>query len=363
MPTTPAPIRCPACGAAAAETPVPPGRLPVCPRCRTAMTSTTPTSPGDPGEPDSVDLPSALPDSSPDGSGVGPGASAAGLPQTIFPDSGTALPTEAMEPTTAGGDAGGRAGEVAPGGRQAAPPPQIPGYELLGELGRGGMGVVYKARQAALGRTVAIKMLLGGAAAGDEAFRRFRAEAEAVARLSHPNIVEIHEVGVHAGTPFFSMEFVAGGSLADRMRDRPFTPRQAAALLRTLAGAVQAAHRRNIVHRDLKPANVLLTAEGVPKLTDFGLAKRIDEARDQGRTRTGAVLGTPHYMSPEQAAGKVHEVGPPADVYALGGILYALLTGRPPFRGATALDTLRRVVGEEPVPPRGWTAGSRAIWR
>jgi serine/threonine-protein kinase len=235
----------------------------------------------------------------------------------------------------------------------APPPPEVeapPGYEVLGELGRGGMGVVYRARQAALDRVVALKMILAGAHAGEEERARFRAEAEAAARLQHPNIVQIHEVGEAHGRPFFSLELVEGGSLAARLTGAPWPIRDAARLVEALARAIHEAHRRGVVHRDLKPANVLLAADGTPKVTDFGLAKRLDA--DAGRTGSGAVLGTPSYMAPEQAAGRSHHAGPPADIYALGAILYELLTGRPPFKGETPLDTLLQVLEREPAPPR-----------
>jgi WD40 repeat protein len=211
------------------------------------------------------------------------------------------------------------------------------------------MGVVYRARQTSLNRVVALKMILAGAHAGPDDVARFRAEAEAAARLQHPNIVQIHEVGEHRGLPYFSLEFCAGGSLAARLDGTPLSARDAAALVTVLARAVQAAHDAGVVHRDLKPANVLLAADGTPKITDFGLAKRLDGPG--GQTRTGAVLGTPSYMAPEQAGGKTREIGPAADVYALGAILYELLTGRPPFRAETSLDTVLQVLADEPVPP------------
>jgi WD40 repeat protein/tetratricopeptide (TPR) repeat protein/tRNA A-37 threonylcarbamoyl transferase component Bud32 len=233
-----------------------------------------------------------------------------------------------------------------------APAPIVPGYDILDELGRGGMGVVYKARQSKLDRLVALKMILAGAHAGTEGRQRFRAEAEAVARLQHANIVQIHEIGEADGLPFFSLEYCAGGTLADRLRGRPLPPREAARLAETLARAVQVAHEAGIVHRDLKPANVLLTTDGTPKISDFGLAKRLDGP--SGQTASGAVLGTPSYMAPEQAGGKGKEVGPAADVYALGAILYELLAGRPPFQASTALDTLLQVVSDEPAPPSRW---------
>ncbi len=227
--------------------------------------------------------------------------------------------------------------------------PAIPGYEIVGELGRGGMGVVYKARQTRLNRPVALKMILAGAHAGAEAAARFLAEAEAVAQLQHPNIVQIFHIDEHAGLPYFEMEFVGGGSLADRLDGTPRPPHEAARLTDILARAMAEAHRRGIVHRDLKPGNILLTPEGAPKVADFGLAKLLNA--ESGLTRTDSVLGSPSYMAPEQAGGKTKEVGPAADVYALGAILYELLTGRPPFRGATVLETLEQVKTTEPVPP------------
>jgi WD40 repeat protein/tetratricopeptide (TPR) repeat protein len=228
--------------------------------------------------------------------------------------------------------------------------PAIPGYEVQGVLGRGGMGVVYKARDVQLNRLVALKMILAGAHAGPQELARFRTEAKAVARLQHPNVVQIHEVGEHDGLPYFSLEFVDGGSLHKKLAGAPQQPGAAAQLLETLARAVHAAHERGIVHRDLKPANVLLTADGVPKVTDFGLAKHLDD--DSGGTLSGAILGTPSYMAPEQAAGRTKEIGPLSDVYALGAILYEMLTGSPPFKGASVRDTLEQVCSQEPVPPR-----------
>jgi serine/threonine-protein kinase len=226
--------------------------------------------------------------------------------------------------------------------------PRVPGYEVLGELGSGGMGVVYKARDARLKRLVALKMILSGPHARPEERERFRREAEAVARLQHPNVVQIYEVGEQDGRPYLALEYVGGGSLAGRLGGRPLPPDDAARLVRSLALAVHAAHLRGIVHRDLKPANVLLTEDGTPKVTDFGLAKRLDEA---GQTQTGAVLGTPNYMAPEQALGDSRAVGPHTDVHALGAILYELLTGRPPFEGATLLETLDQVRSQDPPPP------------
>jgi serine/threonine protein kinase len=226
--------------------------------------------------------------------------------------------------------------------------PAVAGYDVLEVLGSGGMGVVYKARQRGLGRTVAVKMILSGAGAGPKEVARFRVEAEAVARLHHPNIVQIYQVGEHDGRPYLALEYVGGGSLAGTLDGTPLSARRAAELVVALARAVQHAHERGIVHRDLKPANVLLTEDGTPKVADFGLAKRLG---DEGQTQTGVVVGSPCYMAPEQAAGH-REVGPPTDVYALGAILYECLTGRPPFRGESILETLEQVRDREPVAPR-----------
>jgi serine/threonine-protein kinase len=232
---------------------------------------------------------------------------------------------------------------------EAGLPMRVAGYEILGMLGRGGMGVVYRARQPGLKRVVALKMIVGGVHASNDDITRFRTEAEAVARLQHPNIVQIYEVGEEEGRPYFSLEFVDGQSLAKRTAGAPQPPRTAARLVQTLAHAVEYAHRNGVVHRDLKPANILLTPDGVPKITDFGLAKRLED--DSNQTRSGSILGTPSYMAPEQAAGRTRDVGPRSDVYALGAILYELLTGRAPFRGASVYDTLHQVRYQEPVAP------------
>ncbi|HEV3122187.1 MAG TPA: serine/threonine-protein kinase, partial [Isosphaeraceae bacterium] len=225
----------------------------------------------------------------------------------------------------------------------------VPGYELLGELGRGGMGVVYKARQVGLNRLVALKMILAGAHASREAVARFRTEAETVASIQHANIVQIYDIGEQDGVPYFSLEFVDGGNLATQLDGAPVSARQAATIVETLARAVHVAHERGIVHRDLKPINVLMTSQGVPKIADFGLAKRLDG--EQGQTASGSVLGSPSYMAPEQAEGDSKNVGAAADVYALGAILYDLLTGRPPFRAETAIRTMQQVISVEPVAP------------
>jgi WD40 repeat protein len=222
-------------------------------------------------------------------------------------------------------------------------------YEIQGELGRGGMGVVYKARHLQLQRVVALKMILAGVHASLKELSRFRAEAEAIARLQHPNIVQIFEIGEEDGLPFFSLEFVEGGSLAAKARAGPLPPTEAARTVEALGRAMDYAHQQGILHRDLKPANVLLTGAGDPKITDFGLAKFLDA--EKGQTRTGAVAGTPSYMAPEQASGKMKLTGPAADIYSLGAILYALLTGRAPFHADTTMSTLQQVIKDEPVPP------------
>jgi tetratricopeptide (TPR) repeat protein len=247
------------------------------------------------------------------------------------------------------GVAPSQGGETPVGTGTTAAWPKVPGYQILEELGRGGMGVVYKARQVGLERMVALKMILAGSFAGEHERARFRTEAEAVARLQHPNIVAIHEIGEREGLPYFSLEFCAGGSLARKLQGTPFPPRDAAQMLQTLVRAIHAAHDRQVIHRDLKPANILLMSDGTPKITDFGLAKKLDAGEDN--TQTGAVMGTPSYMAPEQAEGRLHAVGPLSDVYALGAILYELLTGRPPFRGPTHLETLKQVASQEPVAP------------
>jgi len=251
----------------------------------------------------------------------------------------------------------------------------VPGYDILEELGRGGMGVVYKARHRRLQRLVALKMVLAGAHVGAVGLARFRTEAEAVAKLSHSNIVQIYETGEHEGRPFFSLEFVDGGSLDQRMGQSPTSPRAAAQLIETLARTMAVAHERGIIHRDLKPANILLANVGsqsslvrsrdvdssslpadhwsrntVPKIADFGLAKQVDD--DSSQTRSGTILGTPSYMAPEQAGGKNREVGPPADIYSLGAMLYELLVGRPPFKASNPIDTIRQVIEQDPIPPR-----------
>lgn len=223
-------------------------------------------------------------------------------------------------------------------------------YELLDKIARGGMGVVFRALQKKLHRVVALKMILTGDLASGEEVRRFYQEAEAAAQLDHPGIVPVFEVGEIGGQHFFSMGFVEGGSLATRIAKGPLPPREAAELIRQVAEAVGYAHQKGIIHRDLKPGNILLDKEGHPKVTDFGLAKQVKGASQM--TMAGQIMGTPSYMPPEQAAGKTDEVGPAADIYSTGAVLYCLLTGHPPFQAAHAVDTLRQVLHEEPVSPR-----------
>jgi serine/threonine protein kinase len=222
-------------------------------------------------------------------------------------------------------------------------------YELLEEIARGGMGVVYKARQVSLNRIVAVKMILAGQLASAAEVKRFRTEAEAAAQLQHPNIVAIHEVGEHAGQQYYSMDFVVGTSLAARLSNQPLPLVEAVRWMKTIAEAVHFAHQRGIVHRDLKPANVLLDEAGHPHVTDFGLAKRLEHG--EGITASGAMLGTPAYMSPEQAAGRQDLVGPTGDVFSLGVMLYEMITGRVPFRGSNLAETLAQILQQEPLPP------------
>ena len=281
-------------------------------------------------------------------------------------DDSAFLASPVARPTGADGP---DAGTVPAWGERAAPAPAVPGYEILGELGRGGMGVVYKARQLNLNRLVALKMLLPGAPADLEPLARFRTEAEVLTRLHHPNIVPIHDIGESEGRPYFTMEYVPGPNLARFLGGRPQEASAAARLVETLARAVHAAHRCGVLHRDLKPANILLSVsrdaqrsapdqalpsgsrltEAVPKITDFGLAK--DQTALRTLTQTGAAMGTPCYMAPEQARGDKTGIGPATDVYALGSILYEMLTGRPPFDAPTAAETVAQVLNDDPPPP------------
>jgi serine/threonine-protein kinase len=246
----------------------------------------------------------------------------------------------------------GRNAAAAPPAPTAGVPPRRFGdYELLEELGRGAMGVVYKARQVSLKRLVALKMILRGELAAPEDLIRFRAEAEAAARLDQDaHIVPVYEVGEVLGQPYFTMKYVEGTTLRDRLARGPLPPRTAARYLAAVARAVHHAHRRGILHRDLKPSNLLIDGDDQPHVADFGLAKHVQDGASL--TRTGAILGTPCYMSPEQAFGSPDGLTPASDVYSLGAVLYELLTGRPPFRAATTVDTLLLVREQDPVPPR-----------
>jgi eukaryotic-like serine/threonine-protein kinase len=329
-------------------------------------------APNDPG-----DAPTLSPEFGTDQGSAAPDAPRTARLETVPPAATTWMPSDPLPP---GADLAPTLPHAGPGPDAPlwrARPPQIPGYEVLGELGRGGMGVVYRARQTHLKRLVALKMVLA-TRSGPDAVARLKAEAETVARLQHPNIVQVYEVGEYEGQPFLALEFVSGGSLDRRIRGTPQSPAASARLIETLARAVHAAHEKHVVHRDLKPANILLqtdsTAEDaetrrggadgsplrssvpsavwsfVPKVTDFGLAKQLDA--DTGQTRTGEVMGTPSYMAPEQAEGRIQAIGPATDVYSLGAILYELLTGRPPFQGQTVWETLEQLHGQDPVPPR-----------
>lgn len=232
--------------------------------------------------------------------------------------------------------------------------PALPGYEVVEQLGRGGMGVVFKAWQCSLKRFVALKMLCDGSLVDAEQRARFRAEAESVAHLRHPNIVQIYEIDEHEGRPYLALEYAEGGSLARRLARGPLLWREAAGLIETIARAMHVAHQAGIIHRDLTPANILLAADGSPRISDFGLAKRLDG--ESAKTQTGAIFGTPSYMAPEQASGQGKRAGVTTDVYALGAILYELLAGRPPFRASTPLETLNQVLSEEPRTPRRFAA-------
>ncbi len=231
----------------------------------------------------------------------------------------------------------------------AAPPRQFGDYELLGEIARGGMGVVYRAKQVNLDRVVALKMILAGRLATTDDVERFRTEAEAAGRLQHPNVVAVFEVGEIDGQHYFSMEYIEGESLSQKLARGALPGRVAAKYVHTIARAVHYAHRQGILHRDLKPSNILIDADDEPHITDFGLAKRM--GTDSGMTRSGAIMGTPSYMAPEQAQGRARAVTPTADVYSIGAILYELLTGRPPFKAESPLDTVVQVLENEPVPP------------
>ncbi len=299
----------------------------------------------------------------PGGSAVGDGGSRARIPRSTEPLFVANPPRGegTQEPTIGGATMERDPGCTDPlnwvdlepsGHRRLEEPAQWPvigGYDILQRLGEGGMGVVYKARHCGLNRLVALKMIRGGSQARADHFLRFRVEAESVARLHHPNIIQIYDIGEAGGLPYVAFEVLEGGSMEQRLAGNPQPGRQAAELVMTLARAVQVAHEAGIIHRDLKPTNVLYTSEGVPKITDFGLAKRVDS--EDGQTQSGQIMGSPCYMSPEQARGHSRKVGPAADVYALGAILYEVITGRQPFKGETVMETVRQVVEDDPVTP------------
>ncbi|MEO6034732.1 MAG: serine/threonine-protein kinase, partial [Verrucomicrobiota bacterium] len=244
----------------------------------------------------------------------------------VIPAESPAAPANLREPTSSA---------------ESSPLGSFGEYDLLEEIARGGMGVVYKARQRKLGRLVAVKMILAGPRAGKEFVQRFRTESAAAAILQHPNIVAIHDVGVHEGQHYFSMDYVEGQNLAQRVGQQPLPPKKAARYVEIIATAIHYAHERGILHRDLKPSNVLIDSNDQPRVTDFGLARRLDG--DSSLTMTGQVLGSPNFMPPEQAGGKRGKVGRPSDVYALGGILYYLLTARAPFQADSLEHTITQV--------------------
>ncbi len=260
---------------------------------------------------------------------------------------GTILVANAIGSTSAD-----RLSDPIPQQKEGAPPlpRRIGDYELMEELGRGGMGVVYLARQVNLNRQLAVKTILRGPLASKGDRDRFLAEAQAAARLDHPGIVPVYQVGEDAGRMYFSMKYIKGPTLSDLLNDGPLDPQLAARLLAKVARGIEFAHQHGVLHRDLKPSNILVDEDGEPHITDFGLAKRITDP--QSMTHSGAVVGTPAYMSPEQAAGRSGSVGPASDVYSLGAILYHMLTGEPPFQAASPVDTLMKVIEQDPAPPR-----------
>ena len=230
-------------------------------------------------------------------------------------------------------------------------------YEHLTEIGRGGMGVVYQAHQRSLNRDVALKMMVRGVFASPDDLRRFRTEAESAAKLTHPHIVSVYEVGEQAGLPYFSMQLIDGETLAERISRNPLAPREAAALLIPVCRAISYAHRSGVLHRDMKPSNILVDRSGHPYVSDFGLARIVEKAQGLqplglGHTRSGAILGTPGYMAPEQAVGDPSQIGPATDIYSLGAVLFAMLTGRPPFQCASPADAVIMALEHEPPPPR-----------
>lgn len=264
--------------------------------------------------------------------------------------SSTPLATMPGSSAVSSGNSAGASDASQRSGEKSRAPKRIASYEILDEIGRGGMGVVYQAHDVRLKRTVALKVILAGGHAGEVELARFQTEAESVARLKHHNFVQIYEVGADEGLPFLALEYCAGGSLEERITDVPWSTQDSADLIAKLADAMHHAHRAGVVHRDLKPANVLFDDGGEPKITDFGLAKKVGE--DDSRTRTVSVMGSIGYMSPEQASGRTREATPSVDVYALGAMLYRLLTGKTPFEGSSTVETLQLVINGVPVPIR-----------
>ncbi|MFO0809108.1 MAG: serine/threonine-protein kinase [Gemmataceae bacterium] len=271
------------------------------------------------------------------------------LPTILDRDTPPVAP-DTSDATAAFGSAGERVEPTAGAKSERLAGEKIANYDILAELGRGGMGVVYKAQDRRLKRLVALKVVLAGGHAGAAERLRFQVEIEAAARLQHPNIIQVYEVGEEDSRPFMAMEYCPGGSLDERIQDQPQPPREAAQMVATLADALHHAHRAGIVHRDIKPANVLLSDDGIPKVADFGLAKRLDEA--DGLTQTGAIMGSLGYMAPEQAAGRTREATPATDVYSLGAVLYKMLSGRLPFHGPSQLETINSIVTRDPVSIR-----------
>ncbi len=312
----------------------------------TSRPGTGPATAGEaPLPPNMTEAPTIAPAESPTARNPGIPPSSVHEEATVPPGNSQGSPHEQPTATVLGQDP-----SATPGASEPTRIRYFGDYEILREIARGGMGVVFQARQVSLNRLVALKMILAGQLADDTDVKRFYNEAEAAANLDHPGIVPIYEVGQHEGQHYFSMGFVEGQSLSQRLADGPLPAREAAELIRRVSEAIEYAHQHGVIHRDLKPANILLDASGNPRVTDFGLAKRVQG--DSGLTGSGQIMGTPSYMPPEQAGGPRGEVGPAADVYSLGATLYALLTGRPPFQAASAMDTVLQVVSEEPVPPR-----------
>jgi serine/threonine-protein kinase len=270
------------------------------------------------------------------------------LAEDLYPLWGTVLLADVIGSFSPTDDGPAPSGQVAPAGFQL--PAEFGDYELIEELGRGGMGIVYRARQLSLGREVALKMLLRGQLASADDATRFRQEAQAAARLQHPGIVPVYEVGEHDGQLFFSMQYVPGQTLSRLLEAGPLPSRHAARIAAAVSRAVEAAHGHGVLHRDLKPSNILIDPDGAPHITDFGLARRVADV--DSLTKTGAALGTPAYMAPEQAVGNRGRLGPATDVYGIGGVLYHMLTGRPPFQAASPVDVLFMLLEQEPLPPR-----------